>query len=126
MQVSLPGLHITLGIYYRLFTLLETECRSLDCLLVACSRGELVGAGPSFEDHVATMTERKALREVADKLQNEAEELEGLVTWFCTRLEDPDTNPQIHILCNEVTKKRRGRESGIYYIYIQLTKSKHQ
>ena len=89
----------------------------MDCLLVACSRGELVGAGPSFEDHVATMTERKALQEMADKLQNEADELEGLVTWFCIQLEDPNTNPQIHILRNEVTKKRRERESGIY-IYI--------
>ena len=86
----------------------------MDCLLVACSRGELVGAGPSFEDHVATMTERKALQEVADKLQNEADELEGLVTWFCIQLEDPNTNPQIHMLRNEVTKKRR----GVVYIYI--------
>ena len=102
----------------------------MDCLLVACSRGELVGAGPSFEDHVATMTEIKALQEMADKLQNEADELEGLVTWFCIQLEDPNTNPQIHILRNEVTKKRRERytsykkqASMTTYVLLTLGKS---
>ena len=30
IQVCLPGLHITLGVYLRLFTLLEDECHALD------------------------------------------------------------------------------------------------
>ena len=70
---------------------------------------------------MATVTERKALQEMADKLQNEADKLEGLVTWFCIQLEDPDTNPQIHVLRNEVTKKRRERER-VVYIYTSYKK----
>ncbi len=30
MQVCPPGLHITLGIFYRLFQLMEDDCHELD------------------------------------------------------------------------------------------------
>ena len=113
---SPPGLHITLGIYYHLFTLLETECHKLDCILAAHGQGELVGAGPSFEDHVAIVKERQALREVAEQLQSEADELEGLVTWFCIHLENAETNPQLQILRNEVSMKKSQREQVVHTV----------
>ena len=77
------------------------------------SQGELVGAGPTFEDHVATVREMQELREVADNLESEADELEGLVTWFSIHLEDANTNSQLQILRDEVTKKRRERQSVV-------------
>ena len=33
IQVALPALHIDLGIFYKLFQLLETECHHLDMIL---------------------------------------------------------------------------------------------
>ena len=45
----------------------------MDCLLVGESRGPLVGAGPSFEEHVDETRERQALVEVAYNLDVEAD-----------------------------------------------------
>ena len=113
-QVAPPGLHISLGIFYRLFTLLEMECHQLDCSLAAKSQGALVGAGPSFEDYVAAVKKRQELKEMADSLESEANELEGIVTWFCIHLEDAETNPQLCILREEVIRKRKERETLVH------------
>ena len=60
IQVSPPGLHISLGVFYCLFTLLETECHQLP---PTQSGIPVVGAGPSFEDHVAMVCEQQSLME---------------------------------------------------------------
>ena len=62
---------------------------------------------------MATVREMQELREVADNLESEADELEGLVTWFSIHLEDANTNSQLQILRDEVTKKRRERQSVV-------------
>lgn len=82
-------------------------------MLAAESQGPLIGAGSTFEDHVATARERAELRDVVGNLQKEVDELEGWVTWFCIRLEDAETNPQLKFLRDEVTRKRREREQVV-------------
>lgn len=72
----------------------------------------LIGAGPSFEEHVALVRERQALREAAEDLESEADEMEGLVTWLCINLEDAGTNIQLQVLCAEALRKRQAREIG--------------
>ena len=70
----------------------------------------MVGAGPSFEDHIGLVKERQALTEVADNQESEADELEGLVTWSCIQLEDAETNQHLHTLRQEVVNKKQQRE----------------
>ena len=65
---------------------------------------------------MATVKERQALREVADNLKSEANELEGLVTWFSIHLEDGNSSTQLQILRQEVMKKRREREIVVWFL----------
>ena len=73
----------------------------------------MVGAGPSFETHIHALRERQALREVAENLESEVDQLEGLLTWFSIHLEDAETNPQLCGLRDEVMKKRREKQTVV-------------
>lgn len=50
---------------------------------------------------MATVKETQALWEVADNLESEADELEGLVTWFSIHLEDANSSIQLQKEYNE-------------------------
>ena len=50
------------------------ECHKLDLLLASQSQGALVGADPSFEDHVDLIREWQGLREVEETQDMEAVE----------------------------------------------------
>ena len=81
----------------------------------------MVGAGPSFEDHVALIREQQGLREVVDSLDVEANELEGLVAWYSIHLLDAEANPHLKVLREEVIRKRKELETvvkNIQYMYI--------
>ena len=65
---------------------------------------------------MATVKETQALREVEDNLDSEADELEGLVTWFSIYLEDGNSSTQLQILRQEVMKKRRERERVVWFL----------
>ena len=73
----------------------------------------MVGAGPSFEDYVAMVREKQSLREQMEILEVEADELEGLVTWFSMHLPYAETNPQLEILRQEVLRKRGDKERSV-------------
>lgn len=64
---------------------------------------------------MATVKERQALREVADNLESETDELECLVTWFSIHLEDANSSTQLQTLRQEVMKKRREREIVVWF-----------
>ena len=63
-QVCPPGLHISLGIFFRLFTLLEDECHELD----VCHSSQFQGstAGSSFTAFVTAMKRQAELRDDID------------------------------------------------------------
>lgn len=69
---------------------------------------------------MATIRERQELREVAENLESEADELEGLVTWFSINLSDATTNTQLQILRDEVVSKRREREEVVCLSWIEV------
>ena len=69
---------------------------------------------------MATIRERQELREVAENLESEADELEGLVTWFSINLSDATTNTQLQILHDEVVSKRREREEVVCLSWIEV------
>ena len=67
LQVSLPGLHITLGVFFRLWSLLEEECHQLDIELARHS-------APQAKDQVAFADYSRQIKEIA-KLEIELMEL---------------------------------------------------
>ncbi len=67
MLICPPGLHITLGIFYRLFQLLEDECHVLDVAVRdeedSCDKG-----GPSYSNYVGDVTRARILKDEIDRL----------------------------------------------------------
>ena len=64
-KVSPPGLHITLGIFYRLFSLLEDACHKLDLKVLYEDSAEY--GGWTFTQCARAFGEQTALREKANK-----------------------------------------------------------
>ncbi len=64
-QVSPPGLHITLGIFYRLFSLLESECHLLD--LKVREEDSTDEGGASYGYHLRAFQKCKELKQISDR-----------------------------------------------------------
>lgn len=80
IQVCLPGLHISLGIYDRLWELLEGACTELDLLLAKhTSTG---GIGNSFDEYVASLKKREQLQASLHTAEQWVTMLDQLVTYF--------------------------------------------
>ena len=88
-QVIIPTLHISLGVYKKLFDLLERACHGLDVKLfqlrVTCKEHE---QGTNFDDQVITEIQRQ------DKIQQELAEKQAA-------LEEAEEELPLHILNNE-------------------------
>ena len=116
LQVSLPGLHITLGVFFRLWSLLEEECHQLDLELARHS-------APQAKDQVAFADYSIQVKEIA-KLENELMELtqytsnlELEVTAIAVQLQDGHNNPLINCLRHEVLSGRRQQEDVVGFIF---------
>ncbi len=59
-QVCPPGLHISLGIFYRLFLLLENKCHELD--LRVREEDSVDEGGTSYSDHVKELERENQLK----------------------------------------------------------------
>lgn len=74
VQVAPPGLHLTLGIFYRLWTLLEAECHQLDLELAQHMDTSLSQDSQSFAHYcelIAELTElTKKRNDLTMKLTN--------------------------------------------------------
>ena len=73
-----PGLHISLGIFYRLFSLLEEECHELD--LAQNLQG--VSAGPSYEMCVDAVRQKTLLQDNIRRLEDDMANLQQMITLF--------------------------------------------
>ena len=72
-----PGLHITLGIFLRLFVLLENACHELD--LTAHMQGT-EDCGPSFQRFATALDRLTELKDERLALKDTKEQLEQLLT----------------------------------------------
>ena len=72
LQVCPPGLHITLGIFFRLFSLLEDECHELD--LAHMLHG--AQAGSSYEQYLVSLQKKRDTEEEVRHLKDEVQRLE--------------------------------------------------
>lgn len=68
--MCLPGLHITLGVFFRLFTLLEDECHSLD-IQMALSATPASGDRPNFSEYALAMQKERTMLDEKARLEGE-------------------------------------------------------
>ena len=83
-QVCLPALHITLGIFYRLFNLLENECHKLD-LKSALLRSS-VSTTVSYATYATAMQKVQQITEDTQHLQAQLKDVTQLVSYFTLHL----------------------------------------
>ena len=89
-QVYPPGLHISLGIFLRLFTLLEDACHELD---VSVALQPIPGsAGPSFVQYADALQQQSTLPDDIDTFNEQISCLEQIFTLTLVTL-PPGTPP---------------------------------
>ena len=72
LQVCPPGLHLSLGIFLRLFNLLETACKRLDIRVHLTG----VGAGATYEHYVEAHTKQNSIKERVEQEEIQVKNLE--------------------------------------------------
>ena len=109
MQVSLPGLHITLGVFYRLWSLLEEACHQLDLELSKHTAPLSTDRG-SFSQYTKVVSDLAKLEEEKNELRPYALNLSSLIAQLGSQLQDPENHLLLTSLGQEaatVTKKLR-------------------
>ena len=98
MQVCIPGLHISLGIFNRLYNL-EHACHELDLLLAERSTGE-VRAGNSFGLYSAALTK-------LSELQGCHEVTQQVLMHIAMSLPHAEENEMLKICCEWIMEHHR-------------------
>ena len=80
LQVCPPGLHLSLGIFQRLFDLMEEECHLLD-LKTSTITSDYVNAN-TFDAYIKTKTAIKTLEEEKKSLLTEMEQARQVLAYF--------------------------------------------
>ena len=113
IQVCIPGLHLSLGIFNRLYTLLENACHALDLLQAERSGVENL-AGTSFGRYsvaLTSLTEKKRLLEVT---QHVCRDNEQLMAHLALRLADAETSPQLKFCREWLVQQTQTAETLVY------------
>ena len=105
-QVCPPGLHITLGIFYRLWSLLEGECHQLDLELATRTAPQSMDR-TSFNEYSSTIKELSQQKEKKMELENYTTTLSTAIAHVATEVQNPNSNPLLSQLQEEVTSVTR-------------------
>ena len=82
-QVCIPGLHVTLGIFLKLFNLFEDYCHQLDIEIAANKEQSNTEIEDSnFGDHVKTLTQLRAKKSTQKDIEHTLELTMDEVNWF--------------------------------------------
>ena len=91
-QVCLPGLHITLGVFFRLFSLLEDQCHALD-LELATSQASSSGDRPSYATYTRQVQEERTLLDQKEKIEGEVSWLQQTLSFLAINSSNPASDP---------------------------------
>ena len=108
-QVRPPGLHISLGIFYRLFTLLEDECHEQDIQYSVQLQGST--AGSSFTAFVTALQRQSNLRDAIDRVNAQIVNFEQILTLAVLSLPpNTQTSPLIQQVAEEIYLKKTKKD----------------
>ena len=100
-----------MGIFYRLFKLLEEECHELDLVAVLPP----TEAGPTYERYTTLLRKQSTLQEEEEKVAVQVEGMEQLVTVLGIALPNASSYLPYQQLCREVLvhKEKDGKDSSL-------------
>ena len=104
-QVCIPGLHLSLGIFNRLWTLLEDACNKLDLQLAEIGVRDGTG-GSSFSEYSTILSNRSQLATQLATQISKAAVLEQLATFMALNLPDPSQNQPLCAVRREASVAR--------------------
>ena len=88
IQVCIPGLHISLGIFNRFYNLLENACHELDLLQAETDTGAESQAGTSFGRYSAALRKLTELQHLHDTTEEACKNGEQLLLYLTLHLPD--------------------------------------
>lgn len=107
-KVCIPGLHLSLGIFLRLWNLLEESCNELDL------RVALAPTGQDVSDTLSAKLEKRFLMKA--KLEEKRQYtlmLEQMVTYFSLTLPTPQQTGPLKELTKEAAANRKTAEEMV-------------
>lgn len=116
MKVCIPGLHLSLGIFNRLWTLLEKRCKELDFSLAI----EGASASGFSGDSADMLTKWSNLQlEVKTSIQY-ADVISDLLTYSSVTVDDVTASPFHNSLVAELESAHRRRKDLVHICWIEL------
>lgn len=109
IKVCIPALHISLGIFLRLFQLFEQACHELDVKLAA-TRTTSPAASKKFNDYIATLQKIVDLEDAITQYHSMAERNEQLATWFAMVV-NTEVQQQVQLLLLKAQQLRQQANS---------------
>ena len=93
---------MSLGIYDRLWELLEGACTELDLLLA--QHASVGGLGTSFDEYIVALKRREEQSAALTEAEQRVTALDQLVTFFSLHLHNPAHNQQLRLLRESASK----------------------
>ena len=93
--MCIPGLHLSLGIFDKLYTLLEDECERLDLQAAQNQTSGDVEKSESFAKYSDAIRRRAELQYQEQLLSRIIKDVSGCITYLSLTLPDSDTNEKV-------------------------------
>ena len=119
LQVCIPGLHLSLGIFNRLYNLLEDSCQQLD-LELAARNSQISLGGPSFQQYAAALAQLTQLKEKHHGEEQEAQLLTQLATYLTITVPEPDTSPTVQRVRAQASLAQKQAATTVKIIVIEM------
>lgn len=120
-QVCLPGLHITLGVFHRLFTLFEDECHHLDLQLAVLTTPQ-TGDRPAYHNHSILVQQERSLLDAKALAKDEIKWLEQTVSFLTLNSSSPSTDPTL-LAVLKICKEKKKRLDDIISSYVVFSQN---
>ena len=116
--MCIPGLHLSLGIYNRLWLLLEESCKELDFILATSSSGSVSGVSCCDHDDLHKLSNLKLELDTDRKY---SEHISELLTYYTLTSDDLSSNVYASLKTElEATNKRIKNKVTIFFLKKKL------
>ena len=110
MQIAIPALHISLGIFDRLYTLYEDACHDLDVKLAVTAVSAPVQAKDTYVRYAAQLQEMKEMQQKQEEYLIEAKRYQEVAVELAL-FRDSEVDDEVNALQQEAKKLSEEAES---------------
>lgn len=107
--MCLPSLQITLGVFYRLFSLLEDECHKLDLELASLTTPQ-TGDRPAYQKHTNIVHQERSLLDTKALLEDEIKWLVQTASYLTMYSANPSTDSTLLAVLKVCKDKKKQKE----------------